>query len=145
MKEKVVCFAGHRFEWHNINIDEKLEKTIITLIKKGYTTFFNADYGYFDELASSILCKLKKTYSHIKIYKILTYYNPNKKQLPAHYTESILPDLSMFHYKQKIIKRNEWIVDNSDILICHIIHSNNSGAYTMVKYAQSKNLPIIYI
>ena len=145
MNEKIVCFAGHRHEWHNINIEEKLETTIITLIEKGYTTFYNGDHGFFDTLVFDILCKLKIKYPQIKIYKILTSYNPNKISLHPNYTDSILPDLTNIYYKQKIIKRNEWIIDNSNILVCHIINSYKSGAYLMLKYAISKNLPIIYI
>lgn len=147
MKDKIVCFAGHRFEWHNIGIEEKLKKVIIYLINEGYNTFYEANNGYFDQLASAILINLKTEYPHIKIFRILSYYNSSQKKLtiPSAYNGSILPALSNIHYKQKIIKMNQWIVDHSNVLICHIIHTNNSGAFLTVKYARSKRIKIISI
>ena len=71
MKEKVVCFAGHRYDWQNIGIEDKLEETIIGLIEKGYKTFYDGGKGYFDQLSSSIVIKLKTKYPQIKIFKVL--------------------------------------------------------------------------
>ena len=42
LKEKVVAFAGHRYEWHCIGVEEKL-------ICKGYTIFYDGGYGAFDK------------------------------------------------------------------------------------------------
>ena len=147
MTEKIVCFAGHRYEWHNIGIEEKLKEIIIDLIKQGYNTFYEGNNGYFDKLASSILINLKSKYPHIKIFRILSFYNPSQKNLKLHpaYNGTILPDLSNVYYKQKIIKMNQWIIDNSSVLVCHILHTNNSGAFLTVKYAQSTKIQIIYI
>jgi len=60
------------------------------------------------------------------------------------YDGSIYPDIEETHYKQKITKRNERIVDNCDILVCHIEETYKSGAYRTLKYAQKQNKPIIY-
>ena len=145
--EKIVCFAGHRDEWHNIGIEEKLKETIIGLIEKGYTTFYDGDKGYFDKLCAHIVIDLKKIYPQVKIYKILTYYHHDNEKwfLPACFDGSILPEIEELHPKLKITKRNEWIVDNSDLLVCHIVNTFKSGSARTVKYAQKKNKPIIYI
>ena len=147
MKDKIVCFAGHRYEWQNLNIKEKLKQTIISLIEKQYTTFYVNDLGYFDRLCSEIVVGLKKEYSNIKIYKILTYYHHNKTkwQLPPCFDGSILPEIDTCYPKLIIIKKNEWLVKNSDILVCHIVDKYKSGAYRIVKYAQRINKPIIFI
>ena len=78
MKEKIVCFAGHRYDFQNIGIKDKLKEEIVKLINKGYTTFFDGGKGFFDKLSASIVIELKKQYSQIKIYRILTYYHHNK-------------------------------------------------------------------
>ncbi len=39
MKEKIVCFAGHRYDFQNIGIKDKLKEEIVKLINKGYATF----------------------------------------------------------------------------------------------------------
>ena len=146
MNNKIVCFAGHRYDFQNIGIEKKLEETIISLIQKGYNIFYDGGKGYFDKLSSNIVLKLKKTYPHIEIYKILTYYSPNKeKNILPFYNGSIMPEIEHYHPKIKITKRNEWIIDNSDLLVCHIYETYKSGAYNTLKYAQKKNKEIIYI
>lgn len=147
MKEKIVCFAGHRHDWHNIGIEKSVKEEIIKLIEKGYTTFYDGGRGCFDKISASIVIKLKEQYPQIKIYKILTYYHPEKEkwELPSCYDGAILPNIEQYHPKIKITKRNEWIVDNSDILVCHINETYKSGAYNTLKYAIKIKKPIIYI
>lgn len=60
MKDKIVCFAGHRYEWQNLNIKEKLKQTIVSLIENKYTIFYICDLGYFDRICSEIVVELKK-------------------------------------------------------------------------------------
>ena len=146
-KEKIVGFAGHRYQWYNIGVKDPLRQTIENLLNKNYTTFYCGDKGYFDELVAEILIELKKKNPQIKIYKILAdYHHENEKwELPSCYEGSIYPDLETCHFKAKITKRNQWIVDNIDILVCHIRETYRSGAAKMVKYAQKVNKPIIYL
>ena len=145
--EKIVAFAGHRHEWHCLGLEDKLMQTLEELIDKGYTVFYDGDYGAFDNLCARTVIKLKTKYPHIKLIRILTYYHHDKEKydLPSYYDSSILPELEFAHYKQKIIKRNEWIVDHCDLLVTHIENTFNSGAYRTLKYAQKQNKPIIYI
>ena len=144
--DKVVAFAGHRYEWHCIGVENKLPKILEDLINKGYTIFYDGHYGAFDEKCAHAVLQLKHKYPHIKLIRILTYYHHEKKwNLPSCYDGSIYPDLEKIHPKAKIIKRNKWIVDNSDILICHICETYKSGAFNTVKYARKINKPVIYV
>lgn len=146
-KEKIVGFAGHRNLWDNVGIEKVLEKTVIELIEKGYTVFYCGDKGYFDKLSSSIVLSLKKIYPHIKLFKILTQYHENKEkcELPPGYDGSIYPDIETCHFKAKITKCNEWIVDNIDLLVCCVHHAYKSGAFNTVQYARKIAKPIIYL
>lgn len=147
MKEKIVAFAGHRFDWHCIGVEDKLPQVLKELIHKGYSVFYDGNSGAFDKKCATTVIEIKHKYPHIKLIRILTYYHHNKDkyEIPSCYDGSILPDIEELHYKQKIIKRNEWIIDNCDILVCHIQNNYKSGAYRTLKYAQKKNKPIIYI
>ena len=147
MKDKIVCFAGHRHDFRNIGIENKLEETIISLIEKGYTIFYDGGKGAFDNISAHIVIKLKAKYPHIKIYRILTYYHHEKEkwELSSCYDGSLYPDIEEYHPKLRITKRNEWIVDNSNLLVCHITETYKSGAYNTLKYAKKINKPIIYI
>lgn len=147
MKEKIVCFAGHRHEWRCICVEDKLKEVLEELIAKGYTTFYDGNYGAFDKLCLSTVLELKHKYPQIKVIRILTYYHHDKEkwELPSCFDGSILPEIEECHYKQKITKRNEWIIDHSDILVCHITETYRSGAYNTLKYAKKTNKPIIYV
>lgn len=147
IREKIVAFAGHRHEWHCIGVEDKLPSVLEDLIAKGYTIFYDGGYGAFDKKCASAVFSLKRKYPHIKIYKILTYYHHDKEkyEISPYYDGSLYPDIEELHYKQKITKRNEWIVDQCDILVCHIEETYKSGAYNTLKYAQKINKPIIYI
>lgn len=146
-RNKIVAFAGRRYEWQSIGIEEKLLQVLEELINKGYTIFYDGNYGAFDNKCRNAVLELKKKYPYIKLILILTYYHHDKEKypIPSYYDETILPELEDLHYKQKITKRNEWIIDNCDLLVCHIKETYKSGAYNTVKYAQNQNKPIIYI
>lgn len=145
-KEKIVAFVGHRAWWKSVDVDDKLKVTIEELINKGYNTFFDGNHGAFDKKCLKFVLELKHKYPHIKVVKIFAYYHPEKRfELEPWYDESIYPDLETVHYKQTITKRNEWIVDNCDILVCHIVNTSQSGAFNMVKYARKIGKPIIYL
>lgn len=147
MQDKIVAFAGHRFEWHCKGVKEKIIPTLEDLINKGYTIFYDGAYGAFDNICSRAVLELKHKYPQIKLIKILSYYHHEKEkyELPSCYDGSIYPDIEECHYKQVITKRNEWIVDNCDVLVCHIENTFRSGAYNTVKYARKINKPVIYI
>ena len=138
------CFAGHTHEWHCLNLEDKIKKEVIKLIKKGVTTFYDGYHGAFDLISSEIVWNLKKVYPNIKLIKVLSSYNPKQKH-HTKYDDIIYPNLENYYHKQRIIKRNEWIIEHSDFLICHIEYTHNSGAYKTYSYAKKLNKHIICI
>ena len=56
-----------------------------------------------------------------------------------------MPDIEQYHPKLKITKKNEWIIENSDILVCYVYETYKSGAYKTLKYAQKNKKHIVYI
>lgn len=147
LEEKRVCFAGHRLDIYSAKIEDKLRNVIENLILEGYTVFYDGDKGAFDKLCASCAISLKHKYPYIKIFKILTYYHPDKEkyEVSENFDGSIFPNIEEYHFKQKIIKRNEWIVDNCNVLVCRIVNEYKSGAFRMVKYAEKANKRIIYL
>lgn len=119
--DKVIAFAGYRYEWHYIGVENKLPEVLEYLINKGYTTFYDGHNGTFDEKYAHAVLQLKHKFLHIKLILILTSYHHEKEkyELLSCYDCSIYPDIEELHYKQKITKRNEWIVDHCDLLVCH--------------------------
>lgn len=145
--DKIVCFAGHRNKYYCQGIEEKLKKIIIDLINKGYDTFYDGRKGYFDNLCSSIVYSLKKEFPHIKLIEVLTNYKYKKDNsfVSNYYDGSEYPMLEEVFYLNKITKRNEWMVEHCNILVCHIEKTEDSGAFRMVKHAKKINKPIIFV
>lgn len=137
---KRVCFIGRRKLWQNMGMEKALEKTIINLIKEGYDEFFVGEDGYFERLAKIKLLELRKKYS-IKIVRVLTYYK--EKEELEEYDEIIYPPLESVYYKRKIIKKNQWMIDNSEVLVCNAPSVQTSGAYMALKYAIMKGKEVV--
>ena len=136
------CFAGHSNISNQEEIKIRLKNEIIYLIEKeNVTEFYNGYKGAFDSLCARTVNELKKDYPFIKSFWVLSYmprekddYTDNLLKL---FDESIYPDLENVHPRFAIIKRNEWMVNNSDCLIAYVKHEWG-GAFQTLRYAKRK-------
>lgn len=136
-----VTFCGHSQLEEPEKIKVWLKKIIEDLIKQGAKTFYLGGYGQFDVMAASVLYKMKKQHCNIEIILVLAY--PDKKYDASIYDSSIYPPLENIPRRYAILKRNEYMIDISDIVISYVKY-NYGGAYTTLKYARRKNKQIIY-
>lgn len=143
ISNKICCFAGHANIPDKEELKIKLKKEIINLIEKeNVTTFYSGGKGAFDWLCAHTVDELRADYPFIKSYWILSYMPKEKDE----YTERILkifddtvyPDIENTPQRFAIVKRNEWLVNNSDFLIAYVKHDLGSGAYKTLEYAQKK-------
>ncbi len=145
---KACCFAGHATLYGNEEtIKSKLKNEIINLIENhDVTTFYSGDKGSFDWLCARTICEIKKDYSSIKSYCILSYMPKEKDEYDNTlkiFDDTIYPDIEKIPPKFAIIKRNEWMIKNSDFLIAYV-ENHFGGAYKTLQYAERrKNIKII--
>ena len=74
-------------------------------------------YGNFDGYCCQLLNELKKDYPKIEIVFVTPYVFENYYKLnnaKNYYDYTLYPPLENVPYKFAILKRNEWIIDNSD-------------------------------
>jgi len=129
----------------NDELEEKIYTVLSDLIKnKKYTSFYSGGMGEFDEICERTVRMLKKEYSNIKLYRVAYKYKTNLNSVVEMVDDIIIPELENFHYKEMIIKRNEWMINFSDIVLCYI-RREYGGAYKMMKYAKKQNKEIIYL
>ena len=136
------CFAGHSNISNQEEIKIRLKNEIIYLIEKeNVTEFYNGYKGAFDAVCARTVNELKKDYPFIKSFWVLSYmprekddYTDNLLKL---FDESIYPDLENIHPRFAIVKRNEWMVNNSDFLIAYVKHDWD-GAFQTLRYAKRK-------
>jgi hypothetical protein len=59
------------------------------------------------------------------------------------YDEIWYPIDSKTHPKAAITKRNQWMIDNADLLVAYVEPDRKGGALTTLKYAQKQGVEII--
>lgn len=149
MDTYTVSFFGHREISQPFLISERLEKVVREIIiKKEYAEFFVGRDGEFDQLASSVICKVKKEYNYgnSALILVLPYikaeYRDNEQSFLDYYDEvEICAESSSSHFKLAIKVRNRCMVDCSDLVICCIEH-NSGGVYNAVQYAKQNGIKV---
>ena len=144
---KACCGFGHREVFENIS--EKIYSAVKEAAEQGCELFYTGAMGNFDELFSSAVRRLKKEYPNIKLVCVKPYMtkdiNTYGDYLYKLYDDIIVPtELADIHYKTVIHKRNQWIVDNSSIIIGYI-KRGCGGAYKALKYAEKQKKYIVFI
>ena len=141
---KSCAFFGHREIWENI--DDSLTNILVDLIEKeGVSKFYVGNQGAFDKIVVDKLRILKKQYPHIEYYIVLAYL-PSKEDLYGYEPEeTIYPEgLEKTLPRYSIIKRNQWMIEMSDIVVTYVCHPLG-GALRAKEYAQRKGRKIINI
>lgn len=154
MKEKTVCFTGHRTipmlkKW---KIVKKLEETLETLIDNGYCYFGAGGALGFDTIAAQTVLGLKKKHPEIKLILVLPCKNQTRgwKEKDVSVYESIIEEADKVVYTQEhydrgcMFKRNRHLVDNSSICVAYLTEEKGGTAYT-VNYANQKGVKVINI
>lgn len=154
MKEKTVCFTGHRkIPPEDLPmVSGKLRKTLIDCIEKGYCFFGAGGALGFDTLAAQTVLELKKDYPHIKLILVLPCRNQTRgwdeKDIAVYEAIKDKADKVVYTSEQYfngcMQKRNRYLVDNSSLCICYLTKKNGGTAFT-VGYALKNGLHIISI
>lgn len=140
---KICTFFGHR----QMHVDSvSLEKAIRTAIEQhGTDTFWCGGYGDFDRHAAASVQQLKGNYPHIRLIHVYAYLPKKMERLSEYYDGSIYPEgLEAVPQRFAISKRNQWMVDHCDILICAVF-LQTGGAYQAFRRAVSRNKTILSI
>ena len=140
----VCTFAGHRQIFAarlSDKIDAALEKL---LISDTDFTFYTGGMGEFDALCSSAVRGAKRRHpeKNIRLLLVLPYMmqdiNDNKDYYEQSYDDILVPmELMGVHYKGAIKKRNQWMLDRSDVLLA-FVYREFGGAYETLQYAKKR-------
>lgn len=154
MKEKTVCFTGHRTipmlkKW---KIEKKLKETLEALIDNGYCYFGAGGALGFDTIAAQTVLGLKKKHPEIKLILVLPCKNQTRgwEEKDVSVYESIIEQADKVVYTQEhydrgcMFKRNRHLVDNSSVCIAYLTEEKGGTAYT-VNYANQKGVKVINI
>lgn len=154
MKEKTVCFTGHR-EIPFLKagaIKHMLKKTLENLIERGYCYFGAGGALGFDTLAAQTVLELKSKYPQIRLILVLPCLSQADRWSDR--DKAVYEDIknradkvvytAQEYFKGCMHKRNRHLVDNSSVCICYLTRKTGGTAYT-VDYADKNGLQVINI
>ena len=144
----IITFCGHSNCLFSYDVKEQLKNILIDEINKNPTCkFYLGGYGDFDGLCLRMLKDLKTDFPEIELIFITPYLDKNYSKLEFaknHYDGVIFPPLESVPRKFALLKRNEWMVEQADLVIAYVKYSWG-GAAKALEYAKRKKKRIINI
>ncbi len=145
-----VTFFGHKYLNDPVQAEAALEEQILRLLReKVYVDFLVGRNGEFDQLISSTVRRIKRTYreDNSNLCLMLPYvtaeYRNNQESFEDYYDSvEVSYEASKAHPKAAIQIRNREMVDRADLVICYIEHETG-GAYHTVRYAKRKGKVVL--
>ena len=110
------------------------------LIEGGATTFYLGGYGDFDSLAAAAVRRQKTRYPNIEAVLVLAYLN--REMDASRYDGTTYPPLETVPPRYAIVRRNEWMVRESDVVISGVTHGWGGAAKTL-DYAKRRGKVIV--
>lgn len=142
-----VAFSGYRSEKLPENIDPiriNLKESIQDCIEKGYDTFLCGMADGFDLMAAELVIDFKKS-TEVKLICIVPFDDGRAKNEFYNYVLENSDDRIVLSDKfsyNSYYKRNDYMIDNCDMLICYYDGRYGGTEYT-VDYANKKGVPVI--
>ena len=125
-----VTFCGHSKLYNQTDDFSKwLDIILPSLIEGGAATFYLGGYGAFDSLAAAAVRRQKAVYPHIMSILVLAYLN--RETDVSLYDGTTYPPLENVPPRYAIVRRNEWMIQESDVVISGVIHGWGGAARTL--------------
>lgn len=135
-----VTFCGHRQIEDHDAVERWLAQCIEKLILEGADCFYLGGHGAFDRMAARILKQFKKRYPYIRLVHVLAYRMQNLETWLYDSFEYPLFESESRSYS--IIRRNQWMVRQSDAVVAYVLYGWGGAAKTL-SYAQTKKRRIL--
>lgn len=136
----IVTFCGHREVQEPEKVRKWLYETVEGLILEGADCFYLGAYGRFDSMTADVVRDMKDKYPHIRSVLVLPYLD--REYDVSGYDESIYPPLENVPRRYAISKRNEYMVDNADVVVAYVVFSFGGSKKTL-RYAERKHKRIL--
>lgn len=146
-----VCFTGHRMIPHAVlpTLRERLRQTIRNAAQTGYRDFLCGGALGFDTIAAEEVLSLRES-CHIRLSLVLPCENQSVRWQAGDQRryQNILQaaDQSIFlapaYYEGCMMARNAFMVDHASLCVCWL-YTMKGGAFSTVRYAWNRNIPLI--
>ena len=147
----IITFAGHSLVTLNGSVKEIVKEQIRNNIVNAKSVIcYLGWYGDFDEICACACRELKKEYACIELVYVTPYISLSEQekiktmQSYGLCDTSIYPPIENTPPRFAILKRNEWMITNADLIIAYV-KNNYGGAYRSLQIAKRKNKKVINI
>lgn len=145
-----VSFFGHRMIDNALEIENRLEQLVQTLLREQeYIEFLVGRDGEFDQIVSSIIRRCKRTIrddnsAHVWVLPYPTAdFRDNEDAYREYYDEiEICGTSAGGHFKGAYQTRNREMVDRSNLAVFCIQHESG-GAWQTMKYAKKQGISCV--
>ena len=147
---KTCCFTGHREISDKEMVLNKIYDEILKLYKNGTVNFISGMAKGFDMLAARQVIALRSKYSDVRLICALPCRDQtvfwDESEAIAYSAILDIADrvvyVSQFNQRGAMLKRDRYMVDNSDIVVAYLTKSSG-GTYYTVKYANEKGVNVV--
>lgn len=156
MKPYIVTFLGNKDVADRKTVYERILSQLETLFTDGvtalyrYPVFYCGGYGEFSQLASMAIDVWRKRYPELKSEKlfITPYITPSYLKINEYmrqfYDDIVYPPLENVPFKFAISRRNQWMIDNCNMLIAYL--ENTAGnTRKCVEYAFRRGKEVVFV
>lgn len=147
----IISFIGHALVCSKSDVEEIVKECILANITDNEPVVcYLGGRGDFDEICASACRKLKRKHPFIELVYVTPYLNLSEQAKIKEmmrwglYNSSIYPLNGKTPPRFAILKRNEWMMINADIVIAYV-KRNYGGAHTALSVAKRKGKRIINI
>ncbi len=144
-----IAFLGHSKLYDCGDLGKKVEKNIIdNIIKDENMIFYCGGYGDFDVLCAGVCRAIKQQNTKCEVVLVTPYMKFSREnrvtyQIDHNIYDSILyPPLENVPLRFAVSKRNEWMVNEADLIIAYVKYSYG-GAFKSLEYARRRKKHII--
>lgn len=142
---RVVLF-GHRNFYGYRTLDKQLYPLLKSLIRtKPFVEIYIGRNGEFDLYAATVVKNVQNEMGKANnaFICVLPYPQRDMDYYQKYYDTVIIPEcIERTHPKGAITKRNRWMTEQANLVICYV-EQENGGAYAALKYAKKLGKEII--
>ena len=141
-----ITFAGHREILNHTRLEDTVEKIIRQMLsKKEYVEIYIGRNGDFDILVASAVKRAQKAIGHHNscLTLVQPYRMKDDEYYEAFYDEVIHPIPEASHPKSAITARNQWMIDQADLLVAYVEGGRTGGALSSLQYAQKHGVKTV--
>ena len=145
----IITFAGHSKMQTNDRLADRLKNAIReNLPKEGKVSFYCGGYGDFDDLCAKACRSIAAERGNCEVLLITPYLTESQQkklieiQKTKLYDDILYPPIENSPLRFAIVKRNEWMVNEAELVIAFVSHTYG-GAYKTLNFAKRKHKRIL--